>query len=664
MTYHESPHASPVHIVPQTLHRFSIQDLAWSPDGRMLASSASCGATVRIWDATDLSLRSIITGHCSEILSLAWHPDGGQLATGAWDGLLRIWEISSRRLRKTLKGHAKRIFSVAWSPNGEKLASCSLDDTVRIWDAHTGQVLRTLEAEKPSNVSWDPGGSRVACGCRNDVRIWEADTGRRIATLEGHADHIGQVEWSPDGSVIATVSGDKTFRLWSAASADLMWRHEGDYESFSTLAWDPSGRKLAVGNFTSLEVWDVPSKQRRLLEPGLRGIAPIAWSPGGERLAAGDGHLVGVWDVASGKVLSRHEDRGVDVPHLAWAPNGSMVAMAFGATVELRAVLGGELLFRLPEQKSHISAMAFDDRSSVIASATDGDPTRLWDCASGRLIRELEGYLFGIDSVKWHPGGEVLVASSEDGLRVWDVRTGKTTRTIEGWFSHVALSPTGNMIAAVRDSGEIAVWEAPSGAHVCDFEHDEEVRGLAWGSDDRLASGGWDMTVRIWNTADKKPKGSLEGHTGAIRAVAWDAGRQRIASAATDMSVKIWNADTGRLLHDLEGSFEPGLEFLASGHLVVSRDDAIADIWDISSLRNGGDGLVAVEPAGRLYTEPPLTGLLVAGGQYLAGPTESLQRVRIFSDSASDSVVGRPDLVSVEKVGERLCLKRPKTSAI
>ena len=170
-------------------------------------------------------------------------------------------------------------------------------------------------------------------------------------------------------------------------------------------------------------------------------------------MAAGDGHQVAVWGVTSGKVLCRQEDLGKEAAHLAWAPNGSMVAMAFGATVELRVLLGGELLFRLPEQENRISAMAFDARSSVLASATCDDPVRLWDCASGQLIRELDGYLFDIDSLKWHPGGEILVATSEDGLRLWDVRTGKIIRTIEGWFSRLALSPTGNMMAAVRDGG-------------------------------------------------------------------------------------------------------------------------------------------------------------------------------------------------------------------
>src|SRR6266699_2209048 len=198
-------------------------------------------------------------GHTSIITGVAWSPDGKRIASASQDETVQVWDATTGKRLLTYQGHTSIVTAVAWSPDGVHIASASADHTVQVWDAATGNHVYTYHGHAgPVNaVSWSPDSKRIASGSDDHkVHIWNATTGGHVFIYYGHGDAVKAVAWSPDGRYIASTSLDGGVQVWNAAGGNLVFTYQGHTSIMTALAWSPDSTLIASRSTDlTVQVW-------------------------------------------------------------------------------------------------------------------------------------------------------------------------------------------------------------------------------------------------------------------------------------------------------------------------------------------------------------------------------------------------------------------------
>ena len=224
-----------------------VGEMAVSPDGALLAASTR-DPTPKVWDAATGREVLKLSGHTGNVFGIAFSPDGKRLATGSpEDNTAKVWDVATGEMLITLTGHEDGVFSVAFSPDGTRLATTSWDRTAKVWDLASGQVVSTLtgHTDDVNDVAFDPNGNFIATASRDGTaRLWDPATGQELFTLSGHTSTVSALNISPDGTRLATAGTDGTVKVWETATGVEVVTLPGN----PTVAFSPDGTRLATGS--------------------------------------------------------------------------------------------------------------------------------------------------------------------------------------------------------------------------------------------------------------------------------------------------------------------------------------------------------------------------------------------------------------------------------
>ncbi len=589
---------------PLTGHTAGVWCVAFSPDGRRVASGSIDG-TVKVWESATGRLLRTFRGHLPAVAALlpdntlfpvmcvAFSPDGKRIASGCHElklsdfrnpsGVVKVWEVETGKEVRAYRGHARLVIGIAFRPDGRQIASSSFDHTVHLWDPATGKTAQVLKGHTDwvNRVSYSPDGRRLASpGMDGLIKIWDTATGRELESLDGHGP-VRDVEYSRDGRWLAAAGMDGSVTLRDAATGQVRRVLRGHSGSAFGVAFSPDGRRLASAGFDkTVRVWDVATGKETIT---LRGHGDLVWSvafsPDGRRLVSGSwDKTVRVWDAtpldesAGPKVLTLvgHPDR---VNRLAFSPDGRRLATAgWDNLVRVWDVATGKELFHLKGHTSGVISVAFSPDRRMIATASWDRTARVWDADTGRPLHVYRGHGTLVHGVAFSPDSRSVATSSVDGIvKVWDPATGAERYALRAhmYLAYcVAFSPDGKLLATAGGDRVVKLFDARTGKGLRTLRgHDMVVYDVAFSPDSRqVVSASWDKTLRRWDVATGKEVGVYRGHQDHVHAVAFTPDGARLVSASEDKTVRIWDAKTFRQLGP------PRLHRGAVWSVAVSRD--------------------------------------------------------------------------------------------
>jgi WD40 repeat protein len=511
-------------------HQGAVLAIAFSRDGKRLASGGADGL-VKVWDYAPLTLPSppapggegrvrgegrellSLEGHRGVVSALAFSPDGKQLASGGADRTIRLWDPATGKKGAVLSGHASAVGGLAYSPDSRWLASCGGDHLVKLWsirdDAAPGKTLAGHSGPL-SAVAFSPDGRLLAsAGADAIVKLWDVAAGAEARSFRGHKDWVTSVAFSPDGHFLVSASVDRTVRVWENAGREVLPTsgHTGDV---FTVAVSPDGKTIASASRDgAIKLWDrATGVERQTLLGHEDAIMSLAFSPDGKVLASGGrDKTVRLWDPATGKAKRTIADLRGPVPSVSFTPDGkTLLVWVDSAETREGKDFNHCLIFVYnlaingppPVIDAHpgsVRALAFTRACNLAALGTDQGGVGLVTIKNGKGERVRGGDMPAYDDkamigdLIFTPDGKLLLTGGENGeIKVWDWKEREVLRSFKGHDKAVnafGMSGDGKRFVTAGADRTVRLWETETGKELRRWDMGQRVWNLAFTPDDK-----------------------------------------------------------------------------------------------------------------------------------------------------------------------------------
>jgi len=539
-------------------HKGPVNVAQFSPDGRWVAT-ASDDHTARIWDVQTGQPLAQPLLHQQDVYFVRFSPDGQRIASASLDRTARLWDARTGRALGKALTHDEQLSSVQFSPDGLRVVTASEDGTARVWDALTGEPLtEAMRHEgKVFSAVFSPDGQRVVTASDDSTaRVWDVRRGRELTRSLKHARFAREAQSSPDdkrnvtedwnvtrpvfarfssdGRRMVTACGDRTARIWDAATGQELtpplW-HEGWVDSAE---FSPDGHEVVTGSAGAPSAtWEART-----------GESDNHWAP--ERR---DSASAIIWDAHTGQRLFNPLRHGARVPSAQFSPDG------------LRVV-----------------------------TASWDKTARVWDARTGKPLTDPLPHGDAVSSACFSPDGErIVTAAGDDKARIWDARTGQPIgkpMRHAGWVLYAEFSPDGARVLSASSDYTARVWDARTGEPITPpLQHQGSLCWARFSPDGlRVATCSWDKTARLWDSQTGKALTEPLRHREVVQTVFFRPDGEWLVTAS-ERTVRLWDSRTGQPISDLLRS---GDEVLSSAHfspdgrqVVSTPHDGTVRIWEV-----------------------------------------------------------------------------------
>jgi RNA polymerase sigma factor (sigma-70 family) len=608
-------------------HAGGIHDVAFSPDGKWVATAGADG--VFVWDA-DTGERRFKFPALLDTQPQLKFMDGGKALWifsphGSHPPLrsdLRRFSLADGKELPEILPDAERqnLFGFGFDPAGQRWGYVHYTGTThvfRVHDAVTGKQLASLSvpAQWSMRPAFAPGGKVIAfppgegTGLGAKMPVVEVETGKELVTIVDPDHEVGAATFAPDGHTLAAITvrpkdWESSVAVWDATTGQLVRRITGVEKTARCLSYSPDGKYLAVGNSQrmAVQLFEVATGKEVRRFRSWPSVMSVAFSTDGKRLAAArTTGTVSIWDVDTGKPTVASAD-----------PDAAVMELRFLDGNRLRAVSGDAVVYDWRTSKVLVRSIEPTGRTNErFAVSPDGrhlampdwpGVIRLHDARTGAEVKKLQGHTVLADPVVFSADGARLFSRGHDQtVRAWDVGTGKELFKVD--FAHassgdrLAVSPDGKRLAVSAQDGEqpiVQVRDAATGAEGPQlilptgrvsqlvFSPDSTMLAAAGGRGwADVAAPGW---IVLWDAATGTVRRSLTVPSGFPLALAFTPDGRVMLTGGMDGVVRVWELATGQVRRALKGHEIAAYTLAVSPdgrHVASASPEVPTLVWDL-----------------------------------------------------------------------------------
>jgi WD40 repeat protein/serine/threonine protein kinase len=482
------------------------------------------------------------------------------------------WHRLSHRELRTLSGHAGPVWCVAFSREGTRIASASYDGSVKVWDTATGEPTLTI-------------------------------------TIKGRTP-VSSVAFNSDGTRIATASWnrERTVTLWDTSTGEEKLTLKGHTGTVNSVAFSDDGSRIvSASSDKTVRLWNATTGMEIVTLSGHTAPVKLAvLSPDGTRIAsASEDGTARVWDTNTNKETVVFREHAVPVLSVAFSPDGTRIASGGGAFLKYGAPVAGEasgelkiwdsatgrVIRTLLGHTNQVTSVAFSPDGSRLASASFDQTVRLWDTATGQHTGTLKGHTREVLSVAFSRDGKRMASATYDHqVKLWDAATGQESENLKGHtqvVTNIMFSKDSSRLASTSADKSVKIWDSVSRQEASQQRFSEGVKAIVFGTKGvRIARLGADHTLKVSGMEGGNDIVTLKGHTGTVYDVVFSSDGSLIVSASGDKTVKLWDAATGQLTQTFAGHTGPVTNVVISrdgSRIASSSHDKTIRLWEVAT---------------------------------------------------------------------------------
>lgn len=592
-------------------HRDLVQSLTFNVDGDLLASGGF--REVKLWRRPkDVQKLSITAGVNASAMAIS--PDRKLIAANGPNNTIQLRRVSDGVAGPMMTGHTDIVTSLRFTDDGSRLISGSLDQSICVWNVADGALLGKIETPTPINAvelvsmaeateqNPTPQSWIVSGGGDNLMRVWEMPAG--TPRFPSSIPNLERTVSSRDTRLLAMLDKAGAVRIISLQPT------QGNVVEHDIAAWNVDGGISALAFVRragtaepnadnlkdtynvligmpdgSVQLWSLA--EQRMLSKWKAGDSPIrsvAGSVDGTMAVSGaeDGATF-LWKIHHPAVVPLETLAGETFAVTIISPSRKQIASTGikdgQPAIVIRSTETNKITHVLTGHTGTISSLAFSSADARLVSGGDDRTLRIWDLrtAAAPEVKKIEGLAATITAAGSNAdGSQILAGFADNSLKLFSAADGMVLKEFAGHSAGIVATGFWNdQPYSVSLDSTVRFWNAADGTQTRAFNLATPPTAVAVSKDgQRMAFGGTDHQVRIYQTDNGGVLKSLQGFTATVTGIDFSADAQLLSTVTSDGRVSIFNASTGRLREVIvEPKVKLALFHASSAGVFVARDE-------------------------------------------------------------------------------------------